>query len=63
MELFLMVKCFKLLKEKGFNVKKLIMDDDIIIFIRVKKVIFLELMKFSDKNYVIKNFVSNLYKF
>lgn len=62
MEPFLTVKCLKSLKEKGFNVKKLTMDDDTTTFIRAKKAISPELTKSSDKNHVIKNLASNLYK-
>lgn len=39
MEFFLIVKCLKLLKDKGLDVKILIMDDDMIIFVRVKNVV------------------------
>lgn len=39
MEPFLTVKCLKSLKKKGFNVKKLTMDDDTTTFIRAKKAI------------------------
>ncbi|XP_062608858.1 uncharacterized protein LOC134270633 [Saccostrea cucullata] len=62
MEPFLTVKCLKSLKDKGFDVKKLTMDDDTTTFIRAKKAISPELTKSSDKNHVVKNLTSNLYK-
>ncbi|KAK3108325.1 hypothetical protein FSP39_005637 [Pinctada imbricata] len=62
MEPFLTVKCLSNLKEKGLNVKKIVMDDDTITFIRARKSLSPGLTKSSDRNHVIKNLTSSLMK-
>ncbi|XP_062600102.1 uncharacterized protein LOC134261717 [Saccostrea cucullata] len=61
MEPFLTVKCIKSLKEKGLDVRKLIMDDDSTTFLRTKKAVP-NITKSSDKNHVVRNLSNALYK-
>lgn len=62
MESFLTINGLTTLKKKGFEVKRIIMDDDTTTFSRAKKSISPELIKGSDKNHVIKNMTNELYK-
>lgn len=62
MEPFLTVKCIKSLKDKGLDVKTLVMDDDSTTFVRVKKAVSDQLKKCSDISHILRNFSNSLYK-
>lgn len=61
MELFMVVKIFKSIENKGYKVKILVMDDDISIIYKVRLEVNVDIQKCSDKNYIFKNFINNLY--
>ena len=62
MESFLAIQGLQDLQQKGLNVKNIVMDDDTTTFSRAKKIVSPDLVKFSDKNHVIKNFTNKLCK-
>lgn len=61
MELFMVVKIFKSIENKGYKVKILVMDDDISIIYKVRLEVNVDIQKCCDKNYIFKNFINNLY--
>ena len=62
MESALAVKMLKALKEEGYTVKTLIMDDDTTTISRVRKEVDSYIEKKSDRNHVRKNISNELYK-
>lgn len=63
MEFVLVFDMVKFLRDRGFKIFKIIMDDDFIIIFRMWNNIDFNIMKMSDKNYVWKNMLNVLYKF
>lgn len=62
MEPFLTATCLQRLKDKGMDIKRLVMDGDTSTFTRVKRNLFPSLKKSNDKNHICKNFGNELYK-
>lgn len=63
MEFVLVFDMVKFLRDRGFKIFIIIMDDDFIIIFRMWNNIDFNIMKMSDKNYVWKNMLNVLYKF
>lgn len=63
MEFVLVFDMVKFLRDRGFKIFIIIMDDDFIIIFRMWNNIDFNIMKISDKNYVWKNMLNVLYKF
>ncbi|XP_061180737.1 uncharacterized protein LOC133189369 [Saccostrea echinata] len=62
MESALAIDMAKSLKDRGFNISKITMDDDSTTISRMKKTVDPNIRKLSDKNHVRKNISNALYK-
>ncbi|XP_062621637.1 uncharacterized protein LOC134283204 [Saccostrea cucullata] len=62
MESALAIDMAQSLKDKGFNISKITMDDDSTTISRMKKTVDPNIAKISDKNHVRKNISNALYK-
>jgi len=62
MEPFLTARCLQNIKDKSLSVDRLTMDGDTSTFARVKKSLYPQLKKSNDKNHIIKNLGTELYK-
>lgn len=49
------------IKEKGYNIQKIIMDDDVNTVAKIRREVDASLEKCSDRNHTVKNFNSTLY--
>lgn len=61
MEFVMVVDILNNIKEKGYNIQKIIMDDDVIIIVKIRREVDFLVEKCSDRNYIVKNFINILY--
>lgn len=61
MEPAMAVNILNNIKEKGYNIQKIIMDDDVNTVAKIRREVHASLEKCSDRNHTVKNFNSTLY--
>lgn len=61
MEPAMAVNILNNIKEKGYTIQKIIMDDDVTTLAKIRREVHASLEKCSDRNHTVKNFNSTLY--